>query len=69
MAILDFFTFEKITPAKNPAIAKANICHGVHGPCPKKKFDTKTVTAPTKNPVSPPKHTPEIITSATTGLN
>ena len=34
-----------------------------------KKFETKPVIEPTKNPVSPPKHTPAIITSATTGLN
>jgi len=32
------------------------------------KFDTNALIAPTKNPVSPPKHTPVIITIATIGL-
>ena len=61
--------FLKRMPATKPIIPNENICQGVHGPCPKKKFETNPVTLPTKNPVSPPKHTPAIITSATTGLN
>ena len=61
--------FLKSIPAINPIMPSENICHGVHGPCPKKKFDTKPVTAPVKNPVSPPKHTPVIIITAKTGLN
>jgi len=40
-----------------------------NGPCPKKKLDTNAVIAPTKNPVSAPKQTAEIITTATIGLN
>ena len=35
----------------------------------KDKFDTNAVIAPTRNPVSPPNATPEIITIAATGLN
>lgn len=62
------FFFLNSNPAKKPIIPRANICHGVHGPCPKKKFETKPVTAPTKNPVSAPKHNPEIIRIATVGL-
>ena len=61
--------FLKHAPATKPIIPKVNICHGVHGPCPKKKFETNPVTAPIKNPASPPKQIPDIIISATTGLN
>lgn len=57
------------SPAINPIIPKPNICHGVQGPCPKKKLDTIPETAPTKKPASPPKQTPAIITMAATGLN
>ena len=32
-------------------------------------MDTIMVTAPTRNPVSPPKATPEMMTSASTGVN
>ena len=56
-------------PAKNPMIPKLNICHGVHGPCPKKKLETNALTAPTKKPDSAPKQTPAIITIAIMGLN
>ena len=56
-------------PAIKPIMPKLNICHGVQGPCAKKKFDTKPVIAPTKNPASAPKQTADIITIATTGLN
>ena len=58
--------FLKSIPAIKPIIPKANICHGVQGTCPKKKFETNPVMLPTQNPVYPPKHTPAIITSATT---
>ena len=30
------------------------ICHGVHGPCPKKKFDVSAAIAPTTKPGAPP---------------
>ena len=46
----------------------ANICQGVHGPCPNRKLLTSMVIAPTRNPASPPKAIPLIITMAVTGL-
>lgn len=61
--------FLKRIPEINPIMPKENICQGAQGLCPKKKFETKAVMAPTKNPVYPPKQIPEIITIATTGLN
>ena len=57
------------SPARNPSTPKANICQGVQGPCPKKKFDTSADTAPVKKPASGPKDIPVIITIAATGLN
>ena len=30
------------------------ICHGVHGPWPKKKFEVSPASAPTANPGPPP---------------
>ena len=47
----------------------ANICHGVHGPCPNSMFEHSIVIAPTRNPLSAPNDTPARIVSATTGLN
>lgn len=57
------------TPERNPIIPKANICQGVQGPWPKKKFDTNADIAPVKNPASAPNDMPVIITMAATGLN
>ena len=45
-----------------------NICQGVHGPCPKKMFDTSMASAPVMNPSSRPKHNPVMMMSAVTGL-
>ncbi|MNP36105.1 hypothetical protein D3C76_1294690 [compost metagenome] len=61
--------FLKKMPARKPMMPKQNICQGVQGPCPKKKFETKPATAPTRNPASAPKLTPAMMTIATTGLN
>ena len=30
------------------------ICHGVHGPCPKNRFEASAATAPTAKPGAPP---------------
>ncbi len=37
-----------------PVAAHAAICHGVHGPCPKKKLEVNAARAPTANPGAPP---------------
>jgi hypothetical protein len=37
-----------------PTPPHAHICHGVHGPCPKKTFEAKAATAPTAKPGAPP---------------
>ena len=61
--------FLKSIPDRKPMMPNANICHGVHGPCPKNMLEQSAVTAPTKNPASAPSESPEIITIAATGLN
>ena len=61
--------FLKSTPARKPMIPIANICQGVHGPCENSILEVSIVTAPTRNPASPPKATPAIMVSASTGLN
>ncbi len=48
---------------------KHSICHGVHGPCPKKKFDTNADSAPTRKPAPGPRHTPVMTTNAPMGFN
>ena len=35
-----------ISPVKKPRSPQVNICHGVHGPCPKMKLLTNAVSAP-----------------------
>ena len=40
--------------ADSPTPPHATICHGVHGPCPKKKFEASAATAPTAKPGAPP---------------
>ena len=47
----------------------ANIWNGVHGPWENSTLLASMVTAPTRKPVSPPSATPEIMVSASTGLN
>ena len=37
-----------------PVTPQAAICHGVHGPWPKKKFEVSPAIAPTANPGAPP---------------
>ena len=62
------FFFENKAPDKKPIMPKAIICHGVHGPCPKKNPDTKAVRAPHKNPDCLPNMTPVIIIMAAQGF-
>ena len=38
-----------------PVAPQAAICHGVHGPWPKKKFEVSAASAPTANPGAPPR--------------
>ena len=59
----------KMAAARKPIIPKVNICHGVHGPCPKKQLETKAEIAPVKKPALLPRQIPEIITMASMGLN
>src|SRR6476661_3366399 len=42
------------SPPSRPAPPQPTICHGVHGPCPKKTFDASAATAPTANPGTGP---------------
>src|SRR5690625_4327559 len=49
------------SPALIPIIPQAYICHGVHGPCPKKIFDTIAAIAPTMKPDSAPNTNPVTI--------
>lgn len=44
------FFFENIPPIA-PAVPHAIICHGVHGPWPRKIFETKAEMVPIKKPV------------------
>src|SRR3954453_7515736 len=51
-----------------PTSPHATICHGVHGPWPKKRFDDSAATAPTTNPGAPPSTYPAISTMSVVGL-
>ena len=45
----------RASPAPSTPVAPhAAICHGVHGPWPKKKLDASPAIAPTANPGPPP---------------
>ena len=44
------------------------ICQGVHGPCPKNIFEIIMIRQAHRNPASPPKETPVMITMAAIGL-
>ena len=55
-------------PAIRPTAPKPHICHGVHGPCPKKKSETNPLSAPTRKPACGPRNAPAIIAIALTGL-
>ena len=39
----------------SPVAPHPAICHGVHGPWPKKKFETSPASAPTTNPGPAPR--------------
>lgn len=54
-------------PAIKPIIPHENICHGVHGPCPKKMLDTIAAVAPIINPVSLPNTIAETIMTKEVG--
>lgn len=56
-------------PAKSPASPKANICHGVHAPCPNMKLLTKALMLPVIKPACGPRAIPQIMTIPTIGLN
>ena len=57
------------SPAPNsPQAPQATICHGVHGPWPKNRFETSAATAPTTNPGAPPSTYPAITTMSVVGL-
>lgn len=54
-------------PAAMPIIPHAYICHGVQGPCPKKRLETNAVSAPTTNPLSAPNAIPVTIITKVDG--
>ena len=56
-------------PASSPASPKANICHGVHAPCPNMKLLTKALILPVIKPACGPRAIPQIMTIPTIGLN
>ena len=56
------------SPAMNPAIPYANICHGVQSPCPKIKLLTNAVSEPVMNPPPGPNAMPAMIIMPITGL-
>src|SRR3954453_2880953 len=59
----------RASPApNNPTLPQAAICHGVHGPWPKNRFDTSAASAPTANPGAPPRAKPENSTMSVVGL-
>ena len=57
--------------ASRPAIAPhrphVSICHGVHGPWPRKALETRAAMAPTAAPARGPSATPVTIVMAVTG--
>ncbi len=52
----------------SPVTPQAAICHGVHGPWPKKKLEVRPASAPTTNPGPPPSAKPAINTMSVVGL-
>ena len=54
--------------AEDPAAPQAAICHGVHGPWPKTRFEASAATAPTTKPGAPPSAKPAISTMSVVGL-
>src|SRR3954447_24566132 len=56
------------TAPNTPTAPHATICHGVHGPWPKNRFDANAATAPTTNPGAPPSTNPAISTMSVVGL-
>src|ERR1019366_8700229 len=51
----------------SPVAAQPAICQGVHGPCPKKKFEVRAASAPTAKPGAPPNPYPDITTMSVVG--
>src|SRR3954471_960062 len=45
----------------------ASICHGVQGPCPRKKFETRAASAPTPKPARAPSAAPAATATTVTG--
>lgn len=58
-----------INPEIIPTIPRANICHGVHAPCPKYMLDAKAIIVPIKNPVSGPLTRAPMIKMNNSGFN
>ena len=54
-------------PQRSPVIPQPNICHGVHGPCPRKTFETKALVHPTRKPGNGPKTSPQSAVRKVTG--
>src|SRR5512132_2454517 len=50
-----------------PQPPQASICHGVQGPCPRKKFDTSAASAPTPKPARAPRAAPAATAITVTG--
>src|SRR5512132_15126 len=50
-----------------PQPPQASICHGVQGPCPRKKFDTSAASAPTPKPARAPSAAPAATAITVTG--
>jgi hypothetical protein len=50
-----------------PHAPQASICHGVHGPCPRKKLETSAAVAPTAIPARSPSAAPAATTMTVTG--
>ncbi len=57
-----------INPDTSPITPKANICHGVHAPCPKYILEVRAIIVPIKNPVSGPLTIAPIIKINNSGL-
>src|SRR5262249_54660981 len=50
-----------------PTPPHASICQGVHGPCPRKKFDASAASAPTPKPARAPSAAPAATVITVTG--
>src|SRR5512141_1431271 len=50
-----------------PHAPQPSICHGVHDPCPRKKFETNAATTPTAKPLRAPSAIPATTAITVTG--